>query len=43
MPVPACPGFGAYPDAVFTITILGLSPEMVEPDRVTEAEAITAM
>jgi hypothetical protein len=43
LPVPGRPGFGAYPGAVFTITILGLSPEMPASDWVIEVEAMTAM
>jgi hypothetical protein len=42
-PVPPCARLAAYPASVFTTTISGAFPEMVEPDREIELETITAM
>src|SRR5438552_16735687 len=43
VPVPAWPGSAAYPGSVLTMTILGILPEIVEPDWLIELETITAM
>ena len=43
VPVPACPGLGAYPESVLTTTSWTVSPAIVEPDLLMVLETITAM
>src|SRR6266550_257774 len=43
VPVPAWPGLPAYPALVFTITICGISPEIVAPDLLIEPDTMTAI
>jgi hypothetical protein len=41
VPVPGCPGLGAYPGSTFTTTMCFESPEIVEPDFDTELVTTT--
>src|SRR5436190_962783 len=43
LPVPACPGLGAYPGLGCTITICAMFPEIVAPVWRMELDAITAI
>jgi len=43
VPVPACPGLPLYPGSVLTTTIVGIFPEISEPDFVMELDTSTMM
>src|SRR4051794_15960701 len=43
LPVPACPGSGAYPGLVCTITICVMFPEIIAPVGLRELDPITAI
>ena len=43
VPVPGCPGLGAYPGPIFTTTMWTELPEIVDPDFETAPVTTTPM